>query len=61
MLYIGPSGECGWSKDLLGADVWISNNGGEEGWFLSLEEGVYNQHSTDLDVKKIFLQRLGLF
>ena len=28
----------GGSKYLLGEDVWVVNEGGNEGWFLSLEE-----------------------
>ena len=38
----------------------IGNDGDNEGWFLLLEEGVFSQHSADLDAKTILLQSLGL-
>ena len=38
--------------------AWVGDYGRDEGWFLSLEEGVCNQHSTDIDSKKIFLKLL---
>ena len=41
----------------MGKDVWISNDGGEEGWFWSLEEGVYDQSSTDPYAEMILLKR----
>ena len=49
----------GGRKYLLGEDFWISNDGGDEGWFMSLEEGVCYQHSADLDYETILLQSIG--
>ena len=43
----------------MGEDVWIIDIGGKKGWFLLLEEGVYDQHSDILDAEVIPLQRLG--
>ena len=39
--------DCGGSKYLLGEDVGIGNDGGDEGWFLLMEERVCDQHYTD--------------
>ena len=46
-------------KYLLEEDVWISDNYGEEVWFLLLEERVCNQHSYYPDAKTMLLQSLG--
>ena len=43
----------------MGEYFWISNNGSEEVWFLSLEEGVCDQNSTDPDSDTIILLHLG--
>ena len=47
-------------KYLLGEDVWIGDDGGDEGWFLLLEEVVCDQYYEYLDAEKIILQGLGL-
>ena len=44
---------------LLTEDVWIGGDGGDEGWFISLEEGVYDQNSVDIDSETILLQSIG--
>ena len=51
--------DSGCRKYFLGEDFLIGNNGGEEGWFLLMEEGVCDQHSSDLEAEAILLQRLG--
>ena len=43
----------------MGKDVWIGNDGGDEGFFLLLEEGICDQHSADIDAETIILQRFG--
>ena len=45
----------------MGEDVWISDNGGDEGCFLSLEEEVCDQNSADTDTKTIILQIIIFF
>ena len=47
-------------KYLLGEDVWIANDGKDDGWFMDLEEGVCNPDFADLDAEMILLQRPGL-
>ena len=42
-----------------GEDVWVGNEGVNEGLFLSLEEGVCDNNSADLDTDKILLQHIG--
>ena len=39
-------------------DVWISDNGGEEGWFMLQKYGVCNQNYNYPDSEKILLHRL---
>ena len=37
----------------------VENEEGNEGWFLSLEEGVCDKNSSDLDANTILLNCLG--
>ena len=49
-------------KYILGEDVWVGNDGdegGNEGWFLSLEEVVCDHNYADLDAETILLHHLG--